>query len=115
MLSAILLAASFQVAAASDCGPRADVAAVRAAERRAAPSAQIAQVRVVGNYAMVRWDEGDASGVALFKRASGAHWVRRDSTGGIYDVGTLVGMGVPAATARRLLNGANMFPKSSPC
>lgn len=93
-----------------DYGSPADVSAVRAAERRTAPSAQILNIRVVGKYSMVRWGEKEAAGVALFKRISGGHWKELDSTGGMYDVDTLVHhFRVPRALAQKLLEGASSF------
>jgi len=108
MISAI--AATMIAYSHPDLGSPADVAAVRSAERRAAPSVHIDNIRVVGRYSMVRWFEGEAAGVALLKRMSGGRWKQLDSTGGMYDVGTLIHQfGVPAAVARKLLEGANTY------
>lgn len=93
-----------------DVGPKADVAAVRAAH----PTCHVAGVHVVGDYALLQWyclPEG--TGPAAYKRISGERWKLLLDGGGATSLGGLVNGGVPASIARQLCSG---WPKGySPC
>jgi hypothetical protein len=98
---------------AADVGPKADVAAVRAAQLQKIKGGQTGDVHVVGNYALVQWYWGEASGAAAFKRSSGERWSRILAGGGASPVVVLVAAGIPASIARQLCSG---WPQGhSPC
>lgn len=97
---------------AADVGSSADVAGVRAAAHQKSPKSHTYGVHVVGNYALIDWDEGEASGYAAFKRISGEQWRQIDWGGGATDVNDLVQHGVPASIAHQLCSG---WGDSSPC
>jgi len=99
--------------AASDIGPKADVAAVRATAMRSAPGTTVLGVHVVGNYAFINWAQGEGSGGAAYKRVSGETWKRIVFEGGVTGLSNLTQAGIPAATARKLCSG---WPKDlTPC
>jgi hypothetical protein len=112
----VLLAFAFALTSAAvlaaDAGPPADVAGVRAASHRIDPKRHVSGVHVVGNYALTDWYEGEASGYAAFKRASGERWRQIDFGGGVELQSLLVQKGVPASIARKLCSG---WGSSSPC
>jgi hypothetical protein len=98
---------------AADVGPKADVAAVRAAEHQLAPNNTIGAVHVVGDYAVLHWHTENAGGPAVFKRISGERWdLIMDGDGAIRE-SDLVQHGVPASIARQLCSGWG-GPKNSP-
>jgi len=87
---------------AASVGPKADVAAVRAAEHQLAPNNTIVAVHVVGDYAVLHWRTGHAGGAAIFKRVSGERWNLIMGGGGALRESSLVQDGVPASVARQL-------------
>ncbi len=97
---------------AADVGSSADVAGVRAAAHQKYPSNHTSGVHVLGNYALIDWYGGEASGYAAFKRVSGEQWKVIDFGGGATDVSDLVQHGVPSSVASRLCTG---WGSSSPC
>jgi hypothetical protein len=110
ILYGVLLAAAATAAAwAADSGPKADVAAVRAAEISAwkhAPhpiTVSVSDVHVIGSYAVLGWKFSEAEGMSAYKRVSGEKWKRIESGGGALDANILIHDGVPPAIARRLL------------
>ncbi|WP_088894834.1 hypothetical protein [Leptolyngbya ohadii] len=65
--------------------------------------ASVWSVKVVGNYALAHWLQGEAGGQALLRRANN-QWILVQLGGGAMDVSTLRQLGVPDdATARSLL------------
>lgn len=100
MIALCLVALASASAVAESVGPAADRAAVRTAHRAARAGEHTMQVRVVGSWAVLEWYQGEASGVALYKRVSGKRWRLIDDTGGMYDPGTLKHFGVPASAAQ---------------
>lgn len=97
---------------AADVGPRADVAAVRAVSLQKNPGNHVAGVHVVGNYALIDWYGGEASGYAAYKRVSGERWQQIDWGGGATDPTLESQHGVPISIARQLCAG---WGSSSPC
>jgi hypothetical protein len=98
------IAVTTGVILAADVGPKADVAAVRAAQLQKDPSNKIGGVHVIGNYAFVQW-YGEGSGSATYKRVSGKQWKRIDVEGGVTGMSQLTKAGVPASIARQLCSG----------
>jgi hypothetical protein len=87
--------------AANDVGPKADVAAVRAAVSREGNN--VFGVHVLGNYAFVMWlGKVEGSGGEAYKRVSGERWTRILFEGGVTGMSQLEHAGIPAATARKL-------------
>ena len=70
-----LAALATGLALAADVGPKADVAAVRAASAQKNPQAHLLGVHVVGDYALTDWYQGEARAT----RRSNACPVRRGS------------------------------------
>ena len=87
---------------AADVGPKADVAAVRAAEHQQAPNNTMDAVRVVGDYAVLHWYTKHAGGSAVFKRISHERWKMIMGGGGAIREGDLIQHGVPTSIARQL-------------
>lgn len=109
VLTSTVLASTF-AALAADVGPKADVAAVRAAHHQKYPGDSLGGVHVVGDYALLQWyGNPEGSGPRAFKRVSGETWKSIYADGGVTSVSILVQHGIPAATARRLCAG---WPKS---
>jgi hypothetical protein len=91
--------------------PKADIAAVRAAQLELAPNDHVRKIYVAGDYALLGWymlPEG-AGGIVAYKRISGERWKRIYSDGTLFDVSTLVQHGVPSSVARQLCSG---FPNA---
>jgi hypothetical protein len=109
---AVFAAVLTGVARAANVGPPADVAAVRAAVHQKFPTTHILGLHVVGDYALIDWYEGEASGYGAFKRVAGKHWKELDWGGGADDVNGLVKSGIPASIARKLCSG---WGDTSPC
>jgi hypothetical protein len=85
-----------------DVGPKADVAAVRAAviHRSQKPLG----VHVSGDYALLEFNDGETDGVSAYKRISGEHW-KPIADSNLLSVPILVQSGVPRAVAQRLCSG----------
>jgi hypothetical protein len=99
-------ACSALISSAADVGPKADVAAVRAAEHQKFPKDSIGDVHVVGNYALLQWyGNPEGSGPRAFKRVSGEKWTNIYADGGVTGVSILVQHGIPSATAKKLCSG----------
>lgn len=103
LLAVALMIVNAGVSLAADSGPKADVAALRAAAGR--PNAKIENVRVVGNYAVLDWIVPPSGGMTAYKRASGEHWKVIMSGGGAFGASDLIRKGVPTAIAHKLLPG----------
>lgn len=109
LLTGLLMLAAFAPALAADSGPKADVAAIRAAEIAAwkhAPhpiAVKVTDVHVVGDYAVLGWGFSQAEGMSAYKRVAGEHWKRIESGGGAFDANVLIHDGVPPSIARQLL------------
>jgi hypothetical protein len=110
---AALTAVTTGLVFAADVGPKADVAAVRAAVRQLSPKYTISGVHVVGDYAVLHWYTEHAAGPAVFKRISGERWKKIMGGGGAITVSAIVHLGVPASAARQLCSGWG-GPKNSP-
>ena len=97
---------------AADVGPKADVAALRAAKHQIDPQSFTSAVHVAGNYALLNWYYiGAGSGSYAFKRSSGERWnVVAGAAGSLFSITLLVQHGVPASVARQLCSG---WPKGS--
>jgi hypothetical protein len=98
---------------AADSGPAADVTAVRAAETAswpAHPSAgtpvKISNVRVVGDYAVLEWTNGESGGMSAYHRTSSGTWKRFMSGGGAFAASDLEKQGCPGSIARQLVPGS---------
>jgi hypothetical protein len=85
-----------------DVGPKADVAAVRAAVVRR--SQKPLGVHVSGDYALLEFSDGENDGVSAYKRVSGERW-KPIADSNLLSVSILVDDGVPRAVARRLCSG----------
>jgi hypothetical protein len=110
-----LTVASTGIVLASDVGPKADVAAVRAALVHDNKGNKVRDVHVVGNYALLTWymlPEG--SGSAAYKRVSSERWTQLYFSGGAGASYELTQHGVPAAIVKQLC-GSNASWFSSPC
>ncbi len=113
-LIALTLAAT-GVVFASDVGPKADVAAVRAALVRDNHGNKVRDVHVAGDYALLTWymlPEG--SGSAAYKRISGRRWKQLFFSGGAGASFALAQNGVPPSVIKQLC-GTNASWFSSPC
>ena len=92
---------------ASDSGPPADVAALRAAEGASWAAdgvpPKILDVRVVGDYAMLEWIKGQTGGVSAYHRTASGTWKRFVHGGGAYSARGLEALGVPASIAKHLI------------
>jgi hypothetical protein len=101
-----VFACSLLPLSAADVGPKADVAAVKAAEHQKFPGDSVGDVHVVGNYALLQWyGNPEGSGPRAFKRVSGETWKNILSDGGVVGVSNLVQSGIPKATAQKLCSG----------
>jgi hypothetical protein len=108
---ALLLSAA--PALAADSGPPVDVAAVRTAELASWPahpcvgtSPKISDVRVVGDYAVLQWDNGESGGMAAYHRTPSGTWKRFMHGGGAFAAKDLEANGVPASIAKQLMPGS---------
>lgn len=116
--SSMLIAVMIGPAAAAvipNVGSKADVAAVTAAAMKDwhAHDFRTDGVHVVGDYALLRWLGGYASGPAVYKRSSGEHWKRISFGGGMMDKPDLIRLVQSNSIAQQLCSG---WPKSySPC
>jgi hypothetical protein len=104
---------SSQPARAADSGPAADVAAVRTVELASWPAhpsvgtaPKIRNVHVVGDYAILEWDNGESGGMAAYHRTASGTWKRFMHGGGAFAAKDLETNGVPAAIARQLVPGS---------
>ncbi|HEX3468659.1 MAG TPA: hypothetical protein VHT05_11330 [Candidatus Elarobacter sp.] len=64
------------------------------------------KVYLDGSYAGVQWYSTHASGMGVFRHANG-RWCLLGSSGGAYTVDQFVQLGVPRATATRLIAKLN--------
>jgi hypothetical protein len=116
--SSALVAAIIGPAAAAvipNVGPKADVAAVTATAVKDwhARDFRTDGVHVVGDYALLRWLGGYASGPAVYKRSSGELWKRISFGGGMMYGPDLVRLVQSKSIARQLCSG---WPKLyTPC
>jgi len=83
-------------------GPKADVAALRAAV--SAKAQRLQTVHVVGNYALLEWSDPNEDGVSVYKRISGERWTFVTDSN-LFSVPLLVQAGVPETVARGLCAG----------
>jgi hypothetical protein len=87
-------------------GSKSDIGALITLEHKLYPNKEVEGIHVVGDYALMRWIvPREASGVGLFKRASGGEWGKITQGGGAMAKSDLVGAGVPAPIASQLLAG----------
>jgi len=100
-------------AVAADSGPAADVSAVRAAEVAHWPAhpsvgtpVKVANVRVVGDYAVLEWENGESGGMSAYHRTSAGTWKRFMSGGGAFAAKDLEANGCPAPIAKQLVPGS---------
>jgi hypothetical protein len=106
LAAGVAMVCSLLAASAADVGPKADVAAVKAAEHQKFTKDSIGDVHVVGDYALLQWyGNPEGSGPRAFKRASGGKWTNVYADGGVTGVSILVQHGIPAATAKKLCSG----------
>jgi hypothetical protein len=98
---------------AADSGPPADVSAVRTAELASWPARpcvgtapKISNVRVVGDYAVLEWDNGESGGMAAYHRDASGTWKRFMHGGGAFAAKDLEANGVPASVAKQLMPGS---------
>ena len=98
---------------AADSGPPADVSAVRAAEIAQWPAhptvgtpVKITDVRVVGDYAVLEWENGESGGMSAYHRTSSGAWKRFMSGGGAFAAKDLEANGCPASIAKQLVPGS---------
>jgi len=97
---------------AADVGPKADVAAVRAASNQKFPSRHVDAVHVVGDYALLDWYDQESGGYALYKRTSGERWNQIDFSGGVTNVSLMAQHGVPTSIGHKLCLG---WGSAKPC
>jgi hypothetical protein len=106
------------LALAADSGSKADIAAVRSAQLKLAPNEQIAQVHVVGNYAMLHTFTKYETFNPVYKRISGESW-KRIMLGAetSVSVSSMVQAGVPSSVARSLCSdwATPQLPHNTPC
>jgi hypothetical protein len=100
-------------------GPKADVAAVIAAQSKHRTGdkfmrdMRIDGVHVVGNYALFQWFGDESAGFGVYKRTSGEVWKQLESTGGAESENELARLVQSKSLAHELCSG---WPKSySPC
>lgn len=111
MMTGVVLAA-----VVPDVGPKADVAAVRAVQHQRDPQSVIIAVHVVGDYALLNWVSGEASGPGVFKRISSERWKRIGGDGGAITLNQMVQLGVPFSVASQLCSGWRVKQLNySPC
>jgi len=98
---------------AADSGPAADVAAVRAAEVAAwaahptvGTPVKIRNVRVVGDWAVLEWTNGESGGMSAYHRTVAGTWKRFMHGGGAFAAEDLEKQGCPAVVARQLVPGS---------
>jgi hypothetical protein len=93
---------------AADAGPPADVTEVRTAEIMAWSGAhvRIEDVRVVGNYAVLEWINGQSGGMSAYHKTAGGTWKRFLHGGGALAASDLEKNGCPASIARQLIPGS---------
>jgi hypothetical protein len=111
---AVVCALLFSVApaCAADSGLTADVAAVRAVEVSSWPAhpsvgttPKISNVHVIGDYAILQWENGESGGMAAYHRTASGTWKRFMHGGGAFSAKDLEANGVPASIARQLMPG----------
>jgi hypothetical protein len=110
--AATLLFLYCSAAAIADTGPARDVAAVRAAETAHWGShpyggpVRLTKARVVGDWAVLDWENGESGGMSAYHRQANGSWKRFTSGGGAFDAHDLESLGVPAGIARQLVPGS---------
>lgn len=66
------------------------------------PDCQVSSVRVIGNWALIIWTEGDAGGNAILKY-TGTHWAVITDGGGVMSADDAIQEGVPESVAKILV------------
>ena len=110
MLNALIVAAD---SGKLFIGSKADIAALKAAAQRG-PGENVSGAHVVGNYAVLQWNDQYASNPEAYKRVSGEHWKEiANGSGGPLSQNDIRKAGVPQSIARQLCSG---WPKGyNPC
>ena len=83
-----------------------EVTAVAEPERTSRAPVKITDVRVVGDYAVLEWENGESGGMSAYHRTSSGAWKRFMSGGGAFAAKDLEANGCPASIAKQLVPGS---------